>query len=56
MALSMTQGPDGLSFETQSVNVTCTNALAKGDVVTFTLASGGFAACTKSATGDTTPV
>ena len=55
MALSMTQGPDGLSFETQVVNVTCTNALAKGDVVTFTLASGGFAACTKSATDDFTP-
>jgi|TARA_R100000084_G_scaffold105095_1_gene62216 hypothetical protein len=52
MALSMTQGPDGLSFETQVVNVTCNEALAKGEVVTFLLTNGGFSTCEKSDASD----
>lgn len=48
MSLSFTQGPAGLEFETQSVTITCTDALSKGNLVEFTLASEGYAACTKS--------
>jgi len=55
MSLSFTQGPSGLEFETQSVTVTCNDAVLKGNVVTFVLASGGYAACAKSATADSTP-
>jgi predicted RecA/RadA family phage recombinase len=55
MSLSFTQGPSGLEFETQSVTVTCNDAVLKGNIVTFVLASGGFAACAKSATADSTP-
>jgi predicted RecA/RadA family phage recombinase len=55
MSLSFTQGPAGLEFETQSVTITCTDAVVKGNVVTFALAAGGYAACAKSATADSTP-
>jgi len=48
MSLSFTQGPAGLEFKTESVTVTCTDALSKGNLVEFTLASAGYAACTKS--------
>tara|TARA_R100000353_G_scaffold41499_2_gene32826 strand:+ start:3557 stop:4015 length:459 start_codon:yes stop_codon:yes gene_type:complete len=51
-----TQAGDGaVAFAQESVVITCTNALAKGDVVTLTLASGKFSACTKHGTGDSTP-
>lgn len=55
MSLSFTQGPAGLEFETQSVTVTCNDAVLKGNVVTFILADGGYAACAKAATADSTP-
>lgn len=48
MSLSFTQGPAGLEFKTESVTVTCTDALSKGNLVEFTLASAGYAACIKS--------
>lgn len=51
-----TQSGDGaIAFAQESVVITCTNALAKGDVVTLTLSGGKFTACTKSATADVTP-
>jgi hypothetical protein len=51
-----TQGGDGaVAFAQESVVITCTNALAKGEVVTLTLSSGKFSACTKHATADSTP-
>jgi len=48
MALVMTQGPSALEFENQVVEVTCTDALSKGNLVEFTLSNGEYAACTKS--------
>jgi len=48
MALVMTQGPSALEFENQVVEVTCTDALSKGNLVEFTLASEEYTACTKS--------
>jgi hypothetical protein len=48
MALVMTQGPSALAFENQVVEVTCTDALSKGNLVEFTLASEEYTACTKS--------
>ena len=48
MSLSFTQGPAGLEFKSEIVTITCTDALPKGNLVEFTLASEGFAACTKS--------
>ena len=51
-----TQSGDGsVAFAQESVLITCTNELSKGDVVTLTLASGKFSACTKHATADSTP-
>ena len=51
-----TQAGDGaVAFAQESVVITCTNALAKGEVVTLTLSSGKFSACTKHATADSTP-
>mgnify|MGYP001192608981 CR=1 FL=1 len=51
-----TQSGDGaVAFAQESVVITCTNALAKGEVVTLTLAAGKFSACTKHATADSTP-
>lgn len=54
-SLIPTNGPSGLDVRTETVRLTCTDALVAGDLVTLTLAAGGYAACTKSATADSTP-
>ena len=53
--LTPTMGPGSIDFGTQTAYLTCTDALSKGDIVMLTLASGGYSACTKSATADSTP-
>jgi predicted RecA/RadA family phage recombinase len=53
--LTSMRGPGDITFETQTADLTCTNALSKGDAVLLTLTSGGYTACTKSATANTTP-
>ena len=55
VSVSPVSGPSGLTMKTEEVLLTCTDALALGDVVMLTLASGGYTACTKSATADFTP-
>ena len=54
-SLTPTNAPTGLDVRTETVLLTCTDALVKGDLVMLTLASGGYTACTKSATADSTP-
>lgn len=53
--LTSMRGPGDITFETQTAQLTCTDGLSKGDAVLFTLTSGGYTACTKSATANTTP-
>ena len=53
--VDMTGGVDGLEFATQSVHITCTEALSKGEVVEFTLSGGKYEACTKTETADILP-
>ena len=53
--LTPTHGPGDITFQNQTAELTCTDALGKGDIVMLTLASGGYTACTKSATADSTP-
>ena len=50
-----TQGGDGkVAFASESVLLTCTDALSSGDVVKLTLASDGtYSACTKTAASNT---
>ena len=54
-SLIPTSGPLGLAVKTETATLTCTDALVAGDLVTLTLADGGYTACTKSAAADTTP-
>ena len=48
-------GPGDITFQNQTAELTCTDALSKGEAVLLTLTSGGYTACTKSATANTTP-
>ena len=51
-----TQAGDGaVAFAQETVVITCSEALAKGDVVTLTLANGKFAACAQHNQADSTP-
>jgi len=54
-SLIPTSGPLGLAVKTETATLTCTDALVAGDLVTLTLADGGYTACTKSAAADSTP-
>ena len=47
-----TQGPGKVEWQNETVVLTCTGALSKGDIVELTLADEGFAACTAAGTGD----
>tara|TARA_R110002020_G_scaffold85590_2_gene211147 strand:+ start:7371 stop:7859 length:489 start_codon:yes stop_codon:yes gene_type:complete len=53
-----TQGGDGkVAFASESVRITCTDALSAGDVVKLTLgADGTYAACTQTAASNTDDV
>ena len=53
--LSSIGGPSDLAVRDGTAVVTCTDALSKGDVVLMTLASGGYAACSKSVSANTIP-
>lgn len=55
--ITPTGGPSGVSFEHREVRITCTEAVAVGQVVRLTLSSGGYSACTlaDTADGDGTP-
>ena len=51
-----TQAGDGaVAFAQETVVITCSEALAKGDVVTLTLASGKFSAAAQHNQADSTP-
>ena len=54
-SLIPTSGPLGLAVKTETATLTCTDALVAGDLVTLTLADGGYTACTKSVSADSTP-
>jgi len=53
--LTPTHGPGDITFQNQTAELTCTNAVAKGDAVLLNLASGGYTSCTKSVSANTTP-